>query len=85
MKGIDGYKERCAYNHKIGFHVNNINDDAIQEDIKNLKTEVENLKNIIKSIVSIRQDFDKIKNTVKDIKKEINMLKAKNKEEEEKN
>ena len=82
LEGICGYKERCAYNHKIGFHVNNVNDDAIQEDVKNLKTEVENLKNTIKFIVCIRQEFDKITNSVKDIKKEINMLKAGNKEVE---
>ena len=47
LDGICGYKERCAYNHKIGFEVNNVNDDAIQEDFKNLKTEVENIKNTI--------------------------------------
>ena len=82
LEGICGYKERCAYNHKIGFHVNNVNDGAIQEDVNNLKTEVENLKNTIESLVSIRQEFDKITNSVKDIKKEIYMLKAGNKEVE---
>ena len=84
LEGICGYKERCAYNHKIGFHVNNVNGGAYQEDVNNLKTEVETLKNTIKSLVSIRQEFDKITNSVKYIKKEINKLKAKNKDVEKK-
>ena len=46
----------CAFNHKIGFQVKNVNDVAIPEDVKNIKTEVENLRNTIEYFVSIRQD-----------------------------
>ena len=50
LEGICSYKESCAYHHKIGFHINNVNDDAIQEGVKNLKTEVDNLKNTKKIV-----------------------------------
>ena len=76
------YKEKCAYNHKRILHGHTVNDDAIQEDVKNLKTEVEFLKNTINSLVSIREEYNIIEHYVKDIKKEINLLSAENKEVE---
>jgi hypothetical protein len=82
LEGICFYKEKCAYNHKKILHGQTVNDDAIQEDVKNLKTEVEFLKNTINSLVSIREECNIIENSVKDIKKEIKMLKTKNKEVE---
>ena len=85
LEGICFYKEKCAYNHKKIVHVQTVNNDAIQEDVKNLKTKVEFLKSTINSLVSIREECNIIENSVKDIKKEIKMLMTKNKEVEIRN
>ena len=57
-------------------HEQTVNDIAIQEDVKNLRTKVEFLKSTINLLVSIREECIIIENYVKDIKKEIKLLKA---------
>ena len=80
LEGLCRYGEGCAYNHKRSLHGLRINDDAIQEDINKLKTEVEVLKNTIKLLVSIREEGNILEKSVKDIEGEIKLLKAENKE-----
>ena len=58
LEGIYSYSKECAYNHKRWLHGQTGNHDAIQEDVKNVKTEVEFLKNTINSLVSIREEYD---------------------------
>ena len=73
------YGKDCGYKHQeTDGNIKPEQFNALNEDIKNLKAEVDVLKNTIKTLSSIKQEGNLIKKSVEKLKEEIKKIKAEN-------
>ena len=62
---IDGYcglGDKCASRHKIKLHSDHHETKYLHKDIKNMKTEIDNIKSTVNKLVSIKEDAKLLQN-----------------------
>ena len=80
FKGICGFSEKCAYDHKRKIDTQSGDNIEMFEELTNLKAEVENLKYTLKLLMLTRDEVDRVKKSVDEIKEEILLINGRNKE-----